>query len=166
MFEVIEKLNPFRWKVFQVLVVTGENEGDQRKRDATKFIITDEQFDDFCKRHSHLKCMIPEPNRIMKSSYLVSSFGGLWDIANKERQLVDEYMRFLDKGDGDEKVSQSILEVGVQTAIKQIRWDQETFSERGGIFDWSKPVETEKTQGCGGIAAEKEFQWWFFNGVT
>jgi radical S-adenosyl methionine domain-containing protein 2 len=73
MADMVQKLDPFRWKVFQVLVVTGENESDKRKRDATKFIVTDEQYEDFCVRHKHLMCMIPEPNRVMKSSYLVSA---------------------------------------------------------------------------------------------
>jgi radical S-adenosyl methionine domain-containing protein 2 len=72
MSEMVEQLGPFRWKVFQVLVVKGQNDGDQRKRDATKFIVTDEQYQEFCRKHEHLKCMIPEPNSAMKSSYLVS----------------------------------------------------------------------------------------------
>jgi len=65
-------------------------------------------------------------------------------------------MRFLDKGDGDEKVSESILEVGVQKAIKQVRWDQEEFHDRGGVYDWSSAAE--KTQSCGG-EADKEWEW-------
>ena len=73
MADMVQKLDPFRWKVFQVLVVIGENESDKRKRDATKYIVTDEQYEDFCSRHKHLKCMIPEPNEVMKSSYLVST---------------------------------------------------------------------------------------------
>ena len=72
MADMVEKLDPFRWKVFQVLIVAGENDNDERKRNATKFIITDEQFEDFCSRHRHLKCMVPEPNSVMKASYLVS----------------------------------------------------------------------------------------------
>jgi radical S-adenosyl methionine domain-containing protein 2 len=72
MADMVQKLDPFRWKVFQVLVVVGENESDGRKRDATKFVITDAQYEDFCRRHAHLKCMIPESNKAMKSSYLVS----------------------------------------------------------------------------------------------
>jgi radical S-adenosyl methionine domain-containing protein 2 len=61
-------------------------------------------------------------------------------------QLIDEYMRFLDKGDGEEKTSDSILDVGVQKAIKQVRWDQDGFRERGGVYNWSK--EAEKMQIC------------------
>jgi radical S-adenosyl methionine domain-containing protein 2 len=33
----IEKLAPFRWKVFQCLIVAGENDDETRKRDARKF---------------------------------------------------------------------------------------------------------------------------------
>jgi len=72
MTDMVQKLDPFRWKVFQVLVVVGENENDARKRNARDFFITDAQYEDFCSRHKHLKCMIPEPNKAMKSSYLVS----------------------------------------------------------------------------------------------
>ncbi|TVY21360.1 Radical S-adenosyl methionine domain-containing protein [Lachnellula arida] len=141
MAEMVEKLDPFRWKVFQVLVVVGENENTERERDATKFVITDAQFEDFCSRHRHLKCMIPEPNKAMKSSYL----------------LIDEYMRFLDKGDGDEKVSDPIIKVGVQKAIKQVRWDQEEFHNRGGVYDWNSAAE--KTNSCGGVSGDKKLEW-------
>lgn len=75
MTQMIEELQPFRWKVFQVLVVAGENENDERKRNATTVVVTDEQFEDFCTRHAHLKCMVPESNKAMKSSYLVSAAG-------------------------------------------------------------------------------------------
>lgn len=66
-------------------------------------------------------------------------------------------MRFLDKGDGDEKVSDSILEVGVQKAIKQIRWDQEEFHNRGGVYDWNSA--SEKAGSCGGISNSAELGW-------
>ena len=67
----IQDVDPFRWKVFQVLVVQGENDGDARKRDATKFVVSDADFDDFCQRHKHVKGFTPEPNSLMKGSYLV-----------------------------------------------------------------------------------------------
>lgn len=72
MSDVVDEVNAFRWKVFQVLVVNGENKRDQRKRNATKFVITDEQFATFCQTHGHLDCLVPEPNSTMKSIYLVS----------------------------------------------------------------------------------------------
>jgi radical S-adenosyl methionine domain-containing protein 2 len=53
--------------------------------------------------------------------------------------LVDEYMRFIDK-DGA-KVSESILDVGVRRAMESIRWDEEAFLERGGIYDWTRDAK-------------------------
>ena len=118
MRENIIKLNPFRWKCFQVLMVKGENEDEKRLRDVRKFQISNEDFEFFCNRHKDLKCFISESNNNMKSSYLI----------------LDEYMRFLDKGDGEEKASDSILNVGVEKALEDIRWDEKAFKERKGDY--------------------------------
>jgi len=136
----ITQFQPFRWKVFQCLIVTGENDNEQRKRDARSFLVSDEQWKAFCDRHKHLKCFVPESNEVMKGSYLI----------------LDEYMRFLDKGDGEEKASESILDVGVRKAMTQVKWERNTFVERGGFYDWTKASEV----GCsssGGNA--KELEW-------
>ncbi|GAW14921.1 hypothetical protein ANO14919_043260 [Xylariales sp. No.14919] len=142
----IEKLDPFRWKVFQVLYVEGENDAedkevhlDKRKRNAKKLLISDEQFKTFCDKHQGLDSFVPEPNSLMASSYI----------------LLDEYLRFLDKGPGAEKHSRSILEVGVQTALTEIHWDQEAFRERGGVYDWTKDVVGGDPEGCCSLVDEK-----------
>ena len=111
MVENIKKLDPYRWKVFQV-------EGGDKLRDVTKFQITNEEFEQFKKRHEELKCMVPESNDNMKSSYLI----------------LDEYMRFLDKGDGEEIHSDSILDVGVQKALEVIHYDEKEFIKRKGDY--------------------------------
>jgi len=70
--------------------------------------------------------------------------------------ILDEYMRFLDKGDGEEKASESILYVGVRKAMTQVRWERSAFLERGGFYDWTKASEA----GCcssGGKAEELEW---------
>lgn len=113
MVENIKKLNPDRWKVFQVLMVKGENEDK-----VTKFQITNEEFKQFVERHKEIKCMVAESNDNMKSSYLI----------------LDEKMRFLDKGDGDEIYSQSILEVGVEKALESIVYDEKEFKKRKGDY--------------------------------
>lgn len=123
----ITQFQPFRWKVFQCLIVTGENDNEQRKRDARSFLVSDKQWQAFCDRHRHLKCFVPESNEMMKGSYLI----------------LDEYMRFLDKGDGEEKSSESILDVGVRKAMGQVRWERSAFVERGGIYDWTKASGAE-----------------------
>lgn len=119
MNDTIKRLDPFRWKCFQVLVVAGENDSDKTLRNAKRFTITDEEYQLFCDRHSHNKCFVPESNNIMKDSYLI----------------LDEYMRFLDKGNNP---SRSILKVGVDAALKAVFWDEKSFMERGGIYDWTK----------------------------
>ncbi|EFX01708.1 radical s-adenosyl methionine domain containing protein 2 [Grosmannia clavigera kw1407] len=117
----IEKLQPFRWKCFQVLIVPGENDSaTETLRNGHKFTISGEEFDLFCQRHSAQHCLVPEPNRLMAKSYLI----------------LDEYLRFLDR-DG-RKPSQPIVEVGVQKALESVYWDEASFVQRGGIYDWAK----------------------------
>ncbi|CZS92393.1 related to Radical S-adenosyl methionine domain-containing protein 2 [Rhynchosporium agropyri] len=104
----IEEIAPFRWKCFQVLVVKGENDSDVTLRDATRFVITDDEFQQFCIKHSTCSGFVAEPNNIMKDSYLI----------------LDEYMRFLDKGNDP---SPSILEIGVKKALQHVFWDEGWF---------------------------------------
>lgn len=126
MSAMVEELNPFRWKCFQVLLVGGENDEKSTKgrgKQFDKFRITGEQFESFCHRHRHLgDRFIPESNTVMAKSYL----------------LLDEYMRFMDKGNGIEKTSESILKVSVAEALSQVEWDVEIFEKRGGIYDWRR----------------------------
>jgi radical S-adenosyl methionine domain-containing protein 2 len=151
MAATVEQLDPFRWKVFQVLLVEGENDDggtdsalDKRKRDARKLLISDEQFHAFSGRHQHLTCFVPEPNSLMASSYLI----------------LDEYLCFLDKGSGCEKQSRSILDVGVQAALDEVRWDQDAFRARGGLYEWTKEVlgSGEDEGGCG-AGSSKDLEW-------
>jgi radical S-adenosyl methionine domain-containing protein 2 len=120
MNEHINFLQPFRWKCFQVLLVSGENDSPQTLRDGRKFLITNDEYQRFCDRHSQQKCFVAESNRLMAKSYLI----------------LDEYMRFLDR-DGRQP-SESILHVGVQKALASVFWDERAFKDRGGIYDWSR----------------------------
>lgn len=131
----IQKLAPFRWKVFQVLMVVGENDSDKTLRDVRGFMISDKQFDSFCNRHARQKCLVPEPNRLMAKSYLI----------------LNEYMQFLDR---DGRIpSESILDVPVEDALAQVFWDEQAFISRGGVYDWNK-----ETGGCGN-PIEKDLEW-------
>ncbi|KAK2046524.1 radical SAM enzyme [Colletotrichum somersetense] len=136
----IAELAPFRWKVFECLIVEGENENESRVRDARRFLITKEQWATFCDRHKHLPCYVPEDNETMAGSYL----------------LLDERMRFLDKGNGPMKRSDSLLEVGVKEAMHQVKWDKGAFDRRGGVYEWQKPQTASGS--CDG-AANKELEW-------
>lgn len=147
MAATVERLDPFRWKCFQVLEVQDENDAsavetdlDKRKRNAKRFVITNDQFASFCAKHEHLECFVPESNELMASSYLI----------------LDEYLCFLDKGDGREKQSSCILDVGVKKALAEVYWDEAAFKSRGGVYDWSK--ERSGADGCGSVV-EQGLEW-------
>ncbi|KAI0317324.1 hypothetical protein OF83DRAFT_1058879 [Amylostereum chailletii] len=123
----IDELAPFRWKVFQVLLLDGENTGVDTKslRDARNLVITNDQFQEFLRRHQGQNCLVPEDNSAMKDSYL----------------NLDESMRFLDCRDGGKSPGRSLLDVGVDEALKGAGFDEQAFVARGGIFDWSRRVK-------------------------
>ena len=119
----IIRLQPFRWKCFQVLLLKGENSGVAGDlRDGRPLAITNEQFRSFIERHRAHRCLVFEDNRLMLNSYL----------------LLDEKMRFLNCRDGGKHPTRSILEVGVSKALANSGFDPATFDERGGVYDWAR----------------------------
>lgn len=71
MSQKVVELAPFRWKVFQVLMVEGENDSKKTLRDVRKYQISDEEFEVFCAKHKKLECFVPESNKMMASSYIL-----------------------------------------------------------------------------------------------
>ncbi|XP_061897564.1 S-adenosylmethionine-dependent nucleotide dehydratase RSAD2 [Entelurus aequoreus] len=122
MAEPIVQLSPVRWKVFQCLLIDGENVGEKALREAERFTISDQQFQEFLDIHSSVSCLVPESNEKMRNSYLI----------------LDEYMRFLDCREGRKDPSKSILDVGVEEAITFSGFDEKMFLKRGGKYVWSK----------------------------
>lgn len=122
MTEWMLRLKPIRWKVFQCLLLEGENTGAEALRQAEDFYVTEEQFKDFLQRHRHIPFLVAESNVKMQNSYLI----------------LDEYMRFLNCQDGAKKPSHSILDVGVRNALDKSGFDEIMFLKRGGIYKWSK----------------------------
>lgn len=130
----IEKIKPFRWKCFQVLIVPEENGSEHTLRDARRFVINDDEWLLFCDKHKRQECFVPEGNDVMASSYL----------------LLDENLRFLNKGVA--KPTKSILDVGVAEALKDVYWDEKSFHKRGGVYQWSRREES-------GHFANSELEW-------
>ena len=120
----IKKINPKCWKCFQVVIVPQENGSDKTLRDARKLQDTDEPFKLFCDKHRHHKCSVPEGNDVMASSYL----------------LLDEYLCFLNKGVKEK--TKTILEIRIEEALKDMYWDEEGCTERGGVYEWSEPSKS------------------------
>ena len=138
MSEQVERLDPYRWKVFQVLILEGENSGRGGDlRDATGLRVSRGQFEAFCDRHSGSEALIPESNDVMRNSYL----------------LLDEELRFLDCSGGGKVPSESILKVGVAGALAQAGFDHAMFEQRGGIYNWEREKETEETTIVTGVGA-------------
>ena len=131
MQENIAKLDPMRWKVFQVLIIEGENDGNGTKRDARDLMISNEDFQAFCDRHQSIKTMVPESNDAMRSSYL----------------LLDEHMRFLNCSQFKKTPTDSILVVGVQNALSQSGFDRNMFYHRGGLYDYTTSTPTCSSSG-------------------
>lgn len=124
----IAALKPKRWKVFQVLPLEGENKGCGALRDVDPFLVTKSQFDEFVKRHNvHKEVLVAESNELMQNSYLI----------------LDENMCFLNCSQGGKTPSKSILDVGVKQALRQAGFDNQTFVDRGGVYEWSRDQDIE-----------------------
>lgn len=115
MVKEIMKLNPCRWKVFQCLLIEGENHGENALRDATNMTVTKKEFDLFISRHEAVKCLVPENNSDMRNSYLI----------------LDEQMRFLNNVEGQKRPTVSILD-NVQEALNDSGFDHKKFKKRTG----------------------------------
>ncbi|CAG8505024.1 11831_t:CDS:1 [Acaulospora morrowiae] len=126
----IEMIQPFRWKCFQVLIIDNENGGENTLRDARDFVISDQEYDDFVKRHRRQKCMVVEGNKVMRNSYLI----------------LDENLCFLNCQGNDKRPTECLTNVDVSKALIQAGWDQNSFSKRSGVYDWSKSSKPS----CGG----------------
>ena len=123
MTEFVKKIDPYRWKVFQVLLLEMENTGLKGElKDATNLVVTNEQFWSFIARHEDCDCIIPEPNNLMQNSYL----------------LLDEKMCFMNSSNGSKVAGDSILHVGVENALKGVDFDENAFIARGGVYKWTR----------------------------
>jgi radical S-adenosyl methionine domain-containing protein 2 len=152
MTSFVSRVNPMRWKVFQVLKLEGENSGEGAKRNISDFLISDNEFQKFVALHSSNEfirssnIMKVEDNSAMKSSYI----------------LVDEYGRFLDSSTGGKVPTQSMLEVGVAKAFEQLissdggGYDNVAFYDRDGDYngqtEWSKNSPSS-CDSCGGASS-------------
>ena len=109
---------PERWKLLQVLPVTGQNDAavDQHLIDQAEF----ERYVEWSRRvEKYGIIVVPEPNDLMRGSYV----------------MVDPAGRFFDNASGYHTYSRPILEVGVEAAIGDISIDPQKFLARGGLYN-------------------------------
>lgn len=123
LIDFIEYAQPSRWKIFQVLPITGQND-----LKVNGFIITESVFNQFLENNKTTSdnkiVSVPETNTQMKGSYV----------------MVDPAGRFFNNATGKHYYSNPILEVGCNDALEQMNYDTLKFEERGGLYDWeNKP---------------------------
>jgi radical S-adenosyl methionine domain-containing protein 2 len=115
--DFINEVAPIRWKVLQVLKVVGEN--DKRIND---LLLSSKEFNSFCdsnkKRLINPSLLIYEPNSILSGSYL----------------MINPEGKFFDNSKGKYTVSERILKIGVDNALRQIHFDNEKFRIRNGSY--------------------------------
>ena len=117
LYSFINKVNPVRWKIFQVLKI--ENENDYN---FNKFEISDIEFENFWNKQisnlNNKKILIKENNEILRGSYLMINPEGC----------------FFDNTKGKYTVSEKIIKVGVCNALEQINYDYTKYISRSGNY--------------------------------
>jgi radical S-adenosyl methionine domain-containing protein 2 len=119
MSSLVLELRPERWKIFQVLPVEGQNDGD-----VEPLLLEDGEFATWVDRHAWVAeqgiQFVPESNEMMRGSYA----------------MLDAIGRFYTNVDGGHSYGPSILDVGVNRAWDENRFLEERFINRGGLYEW------------------------------
>jgi len=125
MRDLIRRLRPARWKVFQVLPVRGQNDSV-----VEPLLVTQDEFEGWVERHRELDpegiSLVAEDNRDLTGTYL----------------MLDALGRFFSNRTGGHAYTDSLLDVGVWEAIRQVGWDTEGFMARKGIYEWAPRSES------------------------
>ena len=131
----VRELKPVRWKVFQCLLLKGENAGSGALRDATSLTVSDEEFNEFVERHRACAqvrgWVVAENNSTMRDSYLI----------------LDEHLCFLNCTGDDKRPSVSIRDSSVEEALAQAGFNEQAFLDRSGRYEWTKA--SRGRGGCG-----------------
>ncbi|WP_438002331.1 viperin family antiviral radical SAM protein [Sorangium sp. So ce185] len=126
MSELVRRVRPARWKVFQVLPVAGQNDGS-----VEELLIDGDQFRAFVAHHRHLEAEalapIAENNEAMTDSYA----------------MIDPSGRFYGNSGGRHIASAPILDVGIEAALAQVGFVLERFAARGGVYAWESAPRPE-----------------------
>lgn len=111
----IKYANPKRWKVFQALRIEEQND-----KEFDEIKVSSEEFNIFIQKHKDNKCIVPESNELMTSSYL----------------LVDPKGRLFENTKGKHTYSDSLINNNMEHCLSQIDLNREVFEKRGGIYEW------------------------------
>ncbi len=118
MHQLINRMNPHRWKAFQMLHITGQNDNCVKE-----LAITDKEFNDFVNRHEHIRLIgggkpIFETNEDMRGSYFILSPSGKVISNSSGSYQTFEFDDFLNN-------PETVVDIG-------------KYLERDGLYDWKK----------------------------
>lgn len=115
--DFILRAGPERWKLLQVLPVDGQND-----LTVDNYLVSRDEFERYVQGNhwveNHGIIVVPEDNGLMTGSYV----------------MVDPAGRFFDNVAGTHTYSESIVDVGVEEALKAISVDSSKFLARGGWY--------------------------------
>lgn len=111
---LLEKINPNRWKVFQVLEIKGQN-----CISIQDLIITQKEFKFFIEKHEFLNPIIENNNRMLDSYFMIDPKG-----------------RFYQNNGHVYSFSHSILKAGIAKTLNEVNFNHSKFLERGGFYKW------------------------------
>ena len=114
MNKFINKVNPDRWKIMQVLPIIGQND-----KQIDNFEVTLKEFNNFLKRHKNNN-IVSENNYEMQGSYV----------------MIDPIGRFFNNSSGKHIYSSAINKVGVKKALNEVGYCTKKFINRGGLYSW------------------------------
>ena len=123
MSALVMELKPERWKIFEVLPVEGQNDGD-----VDDMLLEENEFNSWVERHKWvadegIQC-VPECNELMRGSYA----------------MLDALGRFYSNTEGGHTYGPSILDVGVMRAWEENCFLEDRFHDRGGVYEWNSDV--------------------------
>ena len=123
MSALVMELKPERWKIFEVLPVEGQNDGD-----VDDMLLEEDEFNSWVERHKWVADegiqFVPESNELMRGSYA----------------MLDALGRFYSNTEGGHTYGPSILDVGVMRAWEENCFLEDRFHDRGGIYEWNSDV--------------------------
>jgi radical S-adenosyl methionine domain-containing protein 2 len=123
MSALVMELKPERWKIFEVLPVEGQNDGE-----VDDMLLEEDEFNSWVERHKWVADegiqFVPESNELMRGSYA----------------MLDALGRFYSNTEGGHTYGPSILDVGVMRAWEENCFLEDRFHDRGGIYEWNSDI--------------------------
>ena len=115
---LLDELSPDRWKVFQTLIIEGQNE------EAAFLTVDPDQFGAFCARHSHHQLR-----------------NGAGPTFERSEDMVGSYLMIGPQGDIMSNKDRRIVHLGLDSLFRESQGnviDVTKYRARGGEYDWRR----------------------------